>query len=50
MTWYEREEMKMLDDPDYYPKTFRDENDQRYEYCEKCDIEITRGIRHCDEC
>ena len=27
MNWYEDEELKMLDDPDYCPKFFRDEND-----------------------
>ena len=34
----------------YYPKYFYDESGKRYLYCEKCDIELTKDMEHCDDC
>ena len=49
-TWYQSEELKMMDDPDYRPRWFKDEDGERYLYCEKCDIEIVKGTKHCEDC
>lgn len=50
-TYDHKTDVIILEDPNYWPIYVKGEDGKRgYEFCEKCDLVVEKGMYHCDDC